>query len=232
MSIVVEKNKVLHFHTFYLIDLDRTLFDTVSAAQAWMNLVEKEDADIARYIHSQVDEALRTMTSFSIRNTIVERGGEALAQKVDRAFIEYGAIHNLRLEGADALIEFATRNDQSSAGILTFGSPDGQLLKVKVAGLDHIPALVTDQQHKGELIRSWQKDGSYHLPAEYGSVTADNIVFVDDRVFSFEGLPEDVVGYWLTHDFSVLDEVGFPENVTPVGHLQAVIEAEQERLGL
>lgn len=226
------ENNPRHVKTFYILDLDRTLFDTVAAANAWVDLIEAEDPALAAYIHQQIDDTLLTTTSFSIRESIVEKGGESLALKIDEAFVEYGKLHNLRHEGADALVEFAQQGDDSGVGILTFGNPEGQKLKVRVAGYDTVPVLATYEKHKGTLISGWYYDGAYHLPDAFGSVTADSIVFVDDREFSFEGIREDVIGYWLTSDISVLDEVGYPLNVTPVTRLTAVIEAEQERLGL
>ena len=48
------------------------------------------------------------------------------------------------MEGADELIDFASQDNDSAAGILTYGSAEGQRLKVRAAGFDDIPVMVTD----------------------------------------------------------------------------------------
>lgn len=221
-----------NYDTFYLVDLDRTLLDTATAADVMIDLIHDHSPEMATYIHDKLNELLGFGVSYSIRDAIAEKGGEEMARAIDEAFIEYGRIHNLKYEGADALLEFAAQSDKSGVGILTYGSPVGQQVKLRAAGFESIPTLVTDQKYKGKLLSEWQSNGLYKLPEEYGSVAVKEIVFVDDKVLSFDGVPEAVVGYWLTQEVSLLDAVEYPENVTPVSTLTAIIEAEQERRGL
>lgn len=215
--------------TFYILDLDRTIFDTIGASDVLIGLVAAHSEELAHHIRTQIDEYNQIGASFAIRDVIVEQVGEARALEIEAAFIAAGAKQSLLLPGAKELNEYIGALPSAARGILTYGSVKGQTMKIIAAGLHAAPFMITQQKHKGQLIASWKQDNGYHLPAELGDFVAEKVVFVDDRIFSFEGLPDDVEGYWITQELAVLDAVEHAANVHPVRTLFEVIEREQRR---
>ena len=216
--------------TYYLLDLDRTLFDTIGASDLLIALVAEYSGELAHHIRTQIDEYNQIGASFAIRDVIVEQAGEERALEIEKAFIEEGARRSLLLPGAVELMEWIREASSAKFGILTYGSVKGQTMKITAASLQQLPFLITQEKHKGELIASWKQPEGYHLPEELGGETVEQIVLVDDRIFSFEGLPEASIGYWITQELAVLDAVEHALNVHPVRSLYEVIDIEQRRL--
>lgn len=213
--------------TFYIIDLDRTLFDTNKASQMIVEEIAKIDESVVSEIQRQITEFTNLGSSFSIRDSTIALIGEEKTSIVETRFMERAWQEGVFLEGAEDLLA-AISASGASFGILTYGSPAGQLTKLKAAKLDTLPYIITDQSHKGSLIRSWQQDnGSFVLPEEYGLKVVERLVFIDDRLFSFDGLPERAIGYWVAPQLSILDAVEHPASVQPVLSLTEVIQREK-----
>lgn len=215
--------------TFYIFDLDRTLFDTVGGSEELIGLIRQHSAPAAQEVLQRLDELIATKASFSIRDLVAELLGEQDTQHIFDTFVHTKNPERLLLPGAKELMQFAEITS-SGWGILTYGSVRGQMAKLGACGLDAAQVIVTDQRDKGALMRGWQQDdGSFALPQEYGRQTADDLVFVDDRIFSFDGMPSEVTGYWVTEDVSVLDSIEHARSVHPVSSLKEVLENEQHR---
>lgn len=122
---------------------------------------------------------------------------------------------NYLLPGALNLLRFLQQN-QIRHGILTYGQSDWQQTKLAVAGLAAVPTLITDRTDKGALIASWRQVSSYQLPVELGGGQVDRAVLIDDKVYSFEGLPADALGFYCGKD----DQAELPTNVQAVGDLR------------
>lgn len=218
-----------HVNTFYLLDLDRTLFDTQGASDILIQLVDELSHELAQHIRSQIDAFNQIGASFAIRDVIVEQVGEVKAKAIEHAFITEGKRRSLLLEGAIELMADVGQPPARQFGIMTYGSVKGQTMKLIAAQLDNVPHSIIQQKRKGEVIATWQRDGGYQLPPELGGVFASELVFVDDRLFSFEGLPEDVTAYWVTQELALLDAVEHATNVHPVQSLTEVLEREHQR---
>ena len=55
--------------------------------------------------------------------------------------------------------------------------------------------MITDRTDKGALIASWrQVSGTYQLPPELGGRFVEQIMLIDDKIYSFDGLPADALG--------------------------------------
>jgi len=212
--------------TFYLFDLDRTILDTEKASAYLIGLVAQQSPELATHLRTQVDVYNQNGTPFAIRDVIAEEVGEEVAAKLEAEFISGAHGQSLLLDGVDDLFAFALQAPERDFGILTYGSVKGQTMKLVATGLDAQKVMITQQKHKGILMTEWKTDHGYQLPAEFGGELVDELVFVDDRIFSFEGLPADVRGYWVANDLSLLDSVEHASNVRPVQTLREVIEHE------
>jgi len=216
--------------TYYILDLDRTLFDTEKSTQVMRGVVALHDTDLAAALEQRFEESTLLGESFSMRDFIAENVGEEAMLKVEALYHAAALDHDLLNPSARELLSYIRSQQGSEMGILTYGSPLGQAMKIKaVTELDGIPFLITPETFKGAQIASWhQADGYYHLPAELGGFLAKHIVFVDDKPFSFKGLPIDCTGYLVK---SLYDAgIGkIPPNVATVAGLNEVMTAEKRR---
>lgn len=216
--------------TFYLLDLDRTLFNTVEATNRVFSLVEKYDADIAALLTKRAELELERGNPFAIREEIEALVGKQRTNDIEQQLLETTSPDQLLLEGALESIAYTSNPPEKSFGILTYGQQKGQQMKLKAAGLLQMPHLITAERAKGTLISSWlQPDGLYKLPDAFELGFAREIVLVDDRLVSFQGLPEQARGYLLSVETPTAAEVSvLPANVMVVRSLHEFIESEQE----
>jgi len=218
--------------TFYLLDLDRTLFNTEKAMDVMRGVVALHNSELAMALEQRFEEYTLLGESFSARDFIVETIGEEEMLKVEAKYHDVALGHDLLNPGAKELLEYIRTLERADVGILTYGSPLGQTMKINAAtGLEGVPFSITGETYKGAQIAAWRQDDElYHLPDELGGAVAKTIVFVDDKPFSFKGLPIDCIGYLV----KTLYDAGverLPVNVSIVGDLYDVTKAEKQRLG-
>jgi len=216
--------------TFYVLDLDRTIFDTIKATELMRGVVALHDAELASLLEQRFEEYSAQGESFSMRDFIVENVGEEEMQKIQTKYHELAYAQDLLIPGARELIEYIRTKGDAGVGILTYGSPLGQAMKLESAnGIENIPYMITSETYKGALIATWRQDDDlYHVPEELGGFVAQNIVFVDDKPFSFKGLPIDCWGYLVKSVYDAGIEK-LPSYVTQVDTLAEVIAAEKRR---
>jgi hypothetical protein len=157
------------------------------------------------------------------------------------AQVDENESYSLRGEGADDLLGFLEDN-AIRKGILTYGDKPWQLAKLKAAGYDDIPTMVTAEKRKGKTIRSWRRHyDKYWVPEELavsgsemagvmgGKVLFATIVFADDKPESFEEFPaEDARGYIVNPKVE-----GSPiGNIRVVNDLREVQRIEESRLSI
>jgi len=218
-----------HVSTFYILDLDRTLLDTLAAGDVMRDAASWSNIGLADQITQKIADSTLFGEGFSLRDFIVEQVGEEGMAKVEQKYRELILDRDVLLPGARELIQYISDLPDTDFGILTYGSPSGQALKIEASGLGAIPFLVTQETFKGDLISSWRdQQGVYHLPGEMGGNTAEHIVFVDDKPFSFKGLAADCRGYWVKSVFDAGMEK-LPSYVIPVEDLQTIIALEKQR---
>ncbi|MDB5180023.1 MAG: hypothetical protein JWN12_655 [Candidatus Saccharibacteria bacterium] len=216
--------------TFYILDLDRTVYDTAKATELMKGVIALHDTTLAATLEQRFEEYTSQGESFSMRDFIVENVGEEEMQKIEIKYHELALQQDLLNPGAKELIAYVRAKEGAELGILTYGSQLGQAMKIAAAkGLETIPYLITSETFKGALIASWrQDDDSYHVPEELGGFITKNIVFVDDKPFSFKGLPIDCRGYLVKSLYDAgIEKV--PPYVETVNSLTEVLAAEKRR---
>ena len=122
---------------------------------------------------------------------------------LESALMEFGQTHQTRqagqkylLPGAIELLSFL-QQQVIPHGILTYGQADWQRAKILATGLADLPVVITDRTDKGALIASWrQASGTYQLPPELGGRFVEQIMLIDDKIYSFDGLPADALGLY------------------------------------
>ncbi len=216
-------------NTFYLLDFDFTLFKTHAGSSIFIEELAKAYPDEAREIERRVAESLVTGVSFAIRDATVELVGELETHAIETQYIARARSENLLFDGVHEVMDYIETSG-TRFGILTYGSVSGQTMKIHAAQLQHVPFMVTDHKKKGELIAGWWREDHFIIPESLGGGEADEIVLVDDRLFSFEGLPDHARGYWVQTGPARYDPVGdVPANVESADTLFEVIAAEKSR---
>ena len=186
----MSKNKSV----FYVLDLDRTLFDTDAYVGKYIEIARQFDEKIAQklqFIWSEQD--------ISLRGWVSKEQGDLFQQNIEAMLEDKVAPDDLLMLGAKEFLA-ALPAKQIDFGIATFGDRLYQAHKLKLSGLSGIPYIMTGES-KGELIASWQdENGLFTVPKELGdsSVKYSSIVLIDDKARSFKGLPRQARGYWLS----------------------------------
>ena len=216
---------------FYVVDFDRTLADSNKLLEVFMEIadtyshiskeqLEKIDADVKQrgdtfFLASYVRDQLR------------EKGHPDEWEKLEKKFIHESRALNYLLPGAAELLEWLAGHGKRY-GIITYGDPLWQRLKLTAAGFKHVPHMIVEHKEKGRLISSWQlPDGTFRLPDALGRNTVDRVVMIDDKAVSFTEFPTGPSkGYWVLDPANELpSQLGeVPINVVRVSNLTDLID--------
>ena len=219
-------------HEFYIIDFDRTLADSDKLLEVFIE-VSRQYIEIPA---SQIEAADRDVksrgdsfdTAGYVRNHLIDAGEGDRWPDLEKQFIHESRALNYLLPGAAELLEWLPANGKRY-GMLTYGNPLWQHLKLTACGFNHTRHIIMEQKEKGRLISSWQRpDGTFHLPDAMGRGDADYIVMIDDKAASFvefPGMPSH--GFWvLNPEHELPSQQGtVPENVQRHPDLYSVIAA-------
>ena len=153
---------------------------------------------------------------------------------LESALMEFGQTHQTRqagqkylLPGAIELLSFLQQKTISH-GILTYGQADWQRAKILATGLTDLAVIVTDRTDKGALIASWrQASGTYQLPPELGGQFVEQIMLIDDKIYSFDGLPADALGLYCGGE----QAENLPRNVQLIANLSEAQDYIGQLLG-
>ncbi|MDB5163169.1 MAG: hypothetical protein JWO54_734 [Candidatus Saccharibacteria bacterium] len=218
---------------FQILDLDRTLLDTFKLAHTLKDIIARHDPQLAQGITEQIIKTTEERTSFFLFEYIADRIGY---EKLDTYISELNYIapaSELLLPGASERIAFAKSQPGWSVGILTYGAARDQKIKLKLAGLQMERYLITDTPKKGDILASWKlPNGKYKLPIEFGGHTVDVLTLDDDKLIAFNGLPDDVLGQWVTHATigGMTEMQNLPDNVRSVSNLTESIRYLETKL--
>jgi hypothetical protein len=186
---------------FQLIDLDRTLFDTVRFVEAVTNEINKSEPGLGVVLRDRFEDAYRNdRTFFMFRQLRQDKGDDWVEKLVAKVVTKHGADAFL-MEGARRrLRQAATLTSETPAwGILTYGDKVDQMMKLRIIGLADAPVYITRTPHKGSVIQGWVHPmGGFALPEAFGGKQVDALSLEDDKLAAFHEMPLGVVGVWLT----------------------------------
>lgn len=187
---------------FYIVDFDRTLVDTDKLNEVFIEIAEQFGAISREQIKKADEDVKRSGDSFDtagyVRDRLADEGRSEDWDKLEKQFIHESRSLNYLLPGAAELLEWLASSGKHY-GILTYGNPLWQRIKMTAAGFNHSRHIILQQKHKGKVISSWQRsDGSFRLPDEMGGGSASSIVLIDDKAVSFDEFPSmPSRGYWV-----------------------------------
>jgi phosphoserine phosphatase len=217
--------------TFYIVDFDRTLADSDKLTDVFIGIAGEHyeiPAEQIRKTYQDMKTKGDTMdTATFVRDQLREMGRQDDWDDLEKQFIHESRSLNMLLAGAAELLQwFASSGNRY--GILTYGNPLWQRMKLTAAGFNHVNHIVMEQKEKGKLISSWQgSDGEFRIPEALGRGYADKIVLIDDKAVSFENFPDEPSrGYWVcdpAHELAV-QKGSVPHNVERHADLYSVLE--------
>jgi len=188
---------------FQLIDLDRTLFDTVRFIDKVIAKVNDTDPAVGEKLRARFEASYHAERTFFVLRYMRERHGDAKVEAWIEEVMQENPTETFLLPGAKERLEVAPQlsHHTPAFGILTYGDEIDQLLKVKIAGLEHVPVYVTQTPNKSVVMDSWKNDdGTFTLPESLGGATVSSLVLEDDKLRAFLNLPAGTKGIWLTND--------------------------------
>ncbi len=215
---------------FYIVDFDWTLADTDKLNEVFFEIVEQYHAISRNEIVKAREDVQRTGDSFDtagyVRDRLYDEGrGEEWAD-LEKRYIHESRALNYLMPGAAELLEWLAAHGKRY-GILTYGNPLWQRLKLTAAGFNHVRHIITEQKEKGKFVHSWQRhDESFRIPDALGGGSAESIVMIDDKAVSFDHFPsEPSHGYWvLNPEHELLPQQGtVPANVTRYKNLLELV---------
>lgn len=188
---------------FQLIDLDRTLFDTVGFINEVLRKVNMLDPELGAQLGARFEASYNAERTFFVLRYLREKLGDETLERFVAEVAEEHRAHSFLLRGAKERLREAHHlsRHQPSHGIMTYGDEIDQLLKIRIAGLGHLPVYVTETPNKSALMKSWQQaDGTFRLPDAFGGGIVEQLVLEDDKLRAFTDLPEGALGIWITDD--------------------------------
>ena len=187
---------------YYIVDFDRTLVDTDKLNEVFIEICEQYGV-ISRERLMKVDaEVKQNGDSFGmakyVRDTMAEQDRDGEWGKLEKQYIHESRALNYLLPGAAELLEWLAAHGKRY-GILTYGNPLWQRMKLTAAGFNHTHHIILEKKEKGRFISKWQRsDGLFKIPDALGRGTVDRIVMIDDKAVSFDSFPGNPsAGYWV-----------------------------------
>ncbi|MDB5183756.1 MAG: hypothetical protein JWO07_437 [Candidatus Saccharibacteria bacterium] len=217
---------------FYIVDFDRTLVDSDKMLEVFIEVTQEfMDMPKAQIESAHADVKMRGDsfdTAGYVRDSLFAEGNGEQWDQLEKRFIHESRSLNYLMPSAAELLEWLAANGKRY-GILTYGNPLWQHLKLTAAGFNHARHMILEQKEKGKLISTWQNnDGSFRLPDALGRRSASHIVMIDDKAVSFDNFPgSPSKGYWVLDPANELpsQQGTVPPNVQRYNDLQSVIQA-------
>lgn len=174
----------------YIFDFDRTLADTDALASAYIQLVgDLLGVSFSDELHALMHEAGPSFDLLPAAEVVV--GSPELLEAVNKSFVLLGTERSFTLPQARNLL-----NRTEPAGILSYGNPKWQALKMRACNID-LPAIITHEPGmKARTIARWKTGSGFILPEEFGGHLVDQVVLVDDKLSELQPLPDGALGHW------------------------------------
>lgn len=212
--------------TFYVLDLDRCLANTDKLFALFEYIVLEEKVVGKEILGALRKEVEKTGGSFDatvhLREYLAASDQQDMLLSIKDRFLKASPDYDFFEPGARALLLFLT-NNSFPFGILTYGGKVWQTMKLQAMGLETVPHIITDVQAKGKVIAGWkQQSGEFLIPPDLGGGSYENVLLVDDKFVSFEGLPQGAYGIHVLTKNTLHSDGVIPAHVIQVNNMSEV----------
>lgn len=189
--------------TFFVLDFDRCLGDTDKAHDILWSVIETETGITVEELRTTKANVEQRGLTF---DTLHYLASELRRQKHSKTWQDVRAVYVAAAKQAGILMPDASElldvldERQIPYGVLTYGKEAWQLTKLEASGLvaRGVPFEITQIEHKGRVLSSWQHGDELVVPPamtrNFGPLSVQSLVFLDDKPRSFIGLPGNVCG--------------------------------------
>lgn len=224
-----KENKKLDLDNFYIVDFDRTLVDSdkmfevfVEVARTFID-IPTQQIELAELEIKQKGDSFDT--AGYVRECLNREGRRDVWDDLQKKYIHESRSLNYLLPGAAELLEWFDKKGEK-IGIVTYGNPLWQHIKLTAAGFNHANHIITETKEKGRLVRRWRDNNIFHLPDALGGYTVKAITMIDDKAISFLDFPNRPSGgYWVLDPLRELpsQQGTVPKNVSRHNNLYSVL---------
>lgn len=223
---------------FWALDFDRCLGSTPKLYELFVKIIEEltevTDTQLrdARIAVEQTGGSFDILEYLFAHNLLDDLSYPYAAQQFRAQALK---VPGSMLEpGAELFLQYLQYTKQPF-GIVSYGDPRWQQLKIAASGLDHIPHMIVPHKHKGQDIAAWYDVfmSAFVIPNALSvkQLHVETVVLVDDKAAAFDGLPPQTRGYWLQLGESLLvsQQGSIPRQVQAVRSFEQIIKYEKRR---
>ncbi|HEX5456072.1 MAG TPA: hypothetical protein VFW77_01765 [Candidatus Saccharimonadales bacterium] len=208
--------------TLYILDLDRTLLDVDMAMSIAEEACHNLGVDFSKIKEDQQRSFARAVPYSPLAT--LEDMGDGVLERFKQEFLKLAGPARLVFPDAKRYLDKLEHAGKQYM-ILTYArDARWQELKMQGAGLDNIPHIIIFHPKKSHDIDSWRsKDGLFNVPLDTIS-PASEVVFVDDRLRVFDGIPKNCKGYYLKRSDWQDDLSDIGKDITQIASFDELID--------
>lgn len=210
---------------FVIVDFDRTLADSDKLLEVFVQVANEYTTIPREQLEQAAADVVRRGDSFDtagyVRDHLLAENRLDDWEKLEQWYIREAKSLDMLMPQAQEFLEYLDAHSYRY-GILTYGNPLWQRLKLSASRLQHIPHIVMTHKQKGRLIATWRVDDGFELPTEFGGGKVSSVVLIDDKAVSFDEFPGSPSrGYWVADQQALMpsQQGSVPGNVTSVRDL-------------
>lgn len=205
----------------YVLDLDRTLIDTDKIVELLEEVLNQQGFDSSTIVE-KIERARLSENDIDAKEAIDSLGIGAW-KAVEKYFLQESMKDKLVFDDARSFLGRIRSADLPHI-ILTFGvSRAWQSLKLKSAGLEDVPSIVSNSREKSRTINGWRSENGVYTPPGFAKLSASNIVLVDDRPGAFLDISDNnLKGYLINRSGKLGADFVVPEKVSVISSLSEI----------
>lgn len=227
-------------YRYWAVDFDRCLGNVDVLFNHYVEVLRDYHAVAPEEIIAARREVEASGGSFDLVRYLTDNGivTDAELELAGKEYISRAAVDpGVLMPGAHAFLAYLESNYHTRYGIVTFGNPYWQRLKIAAAGLADMPCMVVNSAHKARQIASWYDETTmgYLLPAalregiDIDARPIREVILVDDKPVAFDGLHEATRGYLVQAHGGLTADFMYGDRVDRVADLAEIITCEQSR---
>lgn len=223
---------------YWAVDFDRCLGDVDVLFDHYISVLRDHHDVDSREIVVARKKVEASKGSFDLIGYLLKSGTltEDELQLVGKEFIKRATGDPaVLMPGAQEFLAYLKANYTRRYGIVTFGNPYWQRLKIAAVGLDWVPCMVVDSSYKARQIASWydRRANLYILPRllleglSADELTVREVILVDDKPIAFDGLHDATRGYLVSANVGCDADPIYNGRVDRVANLGVIVDIEE-----
>lgn len=225
-------------HRYWAVDFDRCLGDVDALFNHYLEVLRDYHDIDPREVAAARARVEKSKGSFDLIGYLL-KNGILTDNELDLVGKEYVARTvadpEVLMSGASEFLAYLESNYHGRHGIITFGNPYWQRLKVAAAGLADVPCKVVDSPYKAREIAGWYDEvrRRYIVPSplmddvDAHGQQVHEVILVDDKEVAFDGMHRATRGYLVAEQAIGKIDADNANRLVAVSNLMQIIDCEQ-----